>query len=74
MHHDEAKEAVPTVRSEQLLAQSLACVGLIAATLEYAILVRHRSDRRLALAQIAEVQETGLRGLVRLFLIDEPRN
>jgi hypothetical protein len=65
---------VPTVRSEQLLAQSLAYVGLIAATLEYAILVRHRLDRRMAVAQIAEVQETGLRGLVRLFLIDDPRN
>jgi hypothetical protein len=65
---------VPTVRSEQLLAQSLAYVGLIAATLEYAILVRHRLDRRIAVAQIAEVQETGLRGLVRLFLIDDPRD
>jgi hypothetical protein len=57
-----------------LLAQSLAYVALIAATLEYAILVRHRLDRRIAVAQLAEEQEVGLRSLVRVFLVDDPQS
>jgi hypothetical protein len=58
---------VPT----HLLAQSLAYAAMIAGTLEYAILVRHRTDARRATAQVAEVEQTGLQGLVRVFLADE---
>jgi hypothetical protein len=59
------------MRSEHMLVQALSYIGLIAAVLEYAILVRHRAERRTAAAQIVEAQETGLRGLVRVFLVDE---
>jgi len=59
------------MRSEHLLLQSLSYIALIAAALEYAILVRHRTERRAAAAHIAEAQEMGLRGLVRLFLVDD---
>jgi hypothetical protein len=56
--------------SRELLTQSLALSALVAGTLEYAVLVRHRVDRRMEAAQIAEVQRSGLRALVRVFLAD----
>jgi len=57
--------------SRELLTQSLALSALIAATLEYAVVVRHRLDRRLEAAQIAEAQQVGLGALVRVILIDD---
>jgi len=57
--------------SRELLTQSLALSALIAATLEYAVVVRHRLDRRLEAAEIAEAQQVGLGALVRVILIDD---
>lgn len=57
--------------TSHLLAQSLAYLALIAGTLEYAILVRHRADARRATAQVTEAQQLGLQGLVRVFLADD---
>jgi hypothetical protein len=54
--------------SRELLTQSLALSALIAATLEYAVLVRHRLERR---TLIAEAEQTGLRALVRVMLTDD---
>lgn len=54
-----------------LLAQSLTFCALLAATLEYAVLVRHRVERHTAMMALREAQAVGLRGLVRLFLTDE---
>ena len=54
---------------QQLLAQSLAFCGLLAATLQYAILVRHRLERRLAMCELAEVRHQGLGALLRV--VDE---
>jgi hypothetical protein len=56
---------------QELLTRLLAYAALIAATLEYAILVRHRVVARLAVAQSMEAQQVGLRGLVRVLLADE---
>ena len=57
--------------SRELLTQSLALTALVAGTLEYAVLVRHRLDRRVEAAQIAEVQRSGLPALVRVLLAEE---
>jgi hypothetical protein len=54
--------------SRELLTQSLALSALIAATLDYAVLVRHRLERR---TQIAEARQAGLRALVRVMLTDD---
>ena len=51
---------------QQLLAQSLALCGLLAATLQYAILVRHRAERRDADNLAAEVRHQGLGALLRM--------
>jgi len=49
-----------------LLAQSLALAALIAATLEYALLLRRRLVSRAWMRHVAEVQESGARGLRRI--------
>ena len=49
-----------------VLAQLLALVALVAATLEYALLIRHREERRRRTR--TESEEIGLRGLVRVLL------
>jgi len=46
----------------ELLTELLAIAALVAGTLEYAILVRHR----IALRQLAQEDAWGLRGLVRV--------
>jgi hypothetical protein len=46
----------------QLLTDLLAVAALIAGTLEYAIIVRHRVDRR----EVAREDAWALRGLVRV--------
>ena len=40
------------------LAKALSMVALVAATLEYAILIRHREERREAIRWQVEVQES----------------
>jgi hypothetical protein len=51
---------------QQLLAQSLALCGLLAATLQYAILLRRRAERRTAESLLAEVRHQGLGALLRI--------
>ncbi|MGH3118951.1 MAG: hypothetical protein ACRDQ2_17930 [Gaiellales bacterium] len=46
----------------ELLTEILAIAALVAGTLEYAIVVRHRVDRR----EAAREDAWGLRGLVRV--------
>ena len=53
------------------LGDGLTLTALIAGTLEYAILMRHRAVRRYELLMDASIAEAGLRGLVRVVLIDE---
>ena len=60
---------MPDPSDLDLLTRALVLVALLAGTLEYAILVRHRLVRRAEL-RIAEAQEVGLRGLVRVMLAD----
>jgi hypothetical protein len=57
--------------TRELLVQGLAVSALIGATLEYAILLRHRLERRAYEAQIAEAQQVGLRALVRVMLVED---
>jgi hypothetical protein len=54
--------------TRELLTQSLALTALVAATLEYAFLVRHRVGRRLTALQQAEAEHVGLGALVRVML------
>ena len=56
--------------AQQLLTQSLAIGALVAATLNYAILVRNRFAARVSAAQLAEAEHIGLGALVRV-LLDE---
>jgi hypothetical protein len=60
---------VPAPTDLEVLARALGLAALIAASLEYAILLRHRTARRMAHA-VAETQDAGLRGLVRVLLTD----
>ena len=55
-----------------LLGQSLTLIALIAATIEYVELAKRRAAQRIVRAEMAAVEEAGLRGLVRTLLIDEP--
>ena len=55
------------------LGDGLTLAALVAATLEYAILMRHRAVRRYELLMDASIAEAGLRGLVRVVLIEDPR-
>jgi hypothetical protein len=56
----------------QTLAQLLATSGLIGSTIEYAELLKRRTAARRAAAERQEGAEVGLRGLVRVLLVDEP--
>jgi hypothetical protein len=47
------------------LAEALAVSSLIAGTLDYAILIRHREERRRDEAMLAEVQSAGHAALLR---------
>lgn len=57
--------------SHQLLAELLTQACLIGATIEYAEIVRRRVVARGELAALADLQEAGLRGLVRIFVENE---
>jgi len=54
--------------TREILVQGLAVSALIGATLEYAILLRHRLERR---ARELEAQQLGLGALVRVMLVEE---
>jgi hypothetical protein len=53
------------------LAQLLAMTGLIGSTIEYAEILKRRTVARRAAAEREEGAEIGLRGLVRVILVDE---
>ncbi len=52
------------------LTQALALTSLVGGTLEYAILMRHREDRRRAARHLDEVQATGREALFRAHLLN----
>jgi hypothetical protein len=60
--------------SHQTLAALLSQACLIGATIEYAEIVRRRVDARGRLADLAILQESGLAGLVRIFIESETEN
>ncbi|MEP7040328.1 MAG: hypothetical protein ABI864_02015 [Chloroflexota bacterium] len=53
-----------------ILARLLSMAALIAATIQYIEALKRRSSRRLADAERADLESTGLAGLVRLFLAE----
>ena len=53
-----------------LLARLLATAALIAATTEYAEIIRRRVARRADARERASLEEHGLHGLVRVFLTE----
>ena len=55
------------------LIEALSLAGLIAATLEYALLLRRREGQRGVFRESELAADTGLQGLVRVFLADEAR-
>ena len=57
----------------QLAAEILILVAMMAATIEYCELMRRRRQRRVDAALGAEADAIGLQGLVRVFLADTPR-
>jgi len=57
--------------SPRTLAELLTQAGLIGATIEYAEIVRRRVVARGKLADQADMEESGLRGLVRVFAENE---
>jgi hypothetical protein len=56
--------------SHSLLAQLTAYAGLLAATIEYWEIVKHRVAARKRAAEIEDAADAGLRGVVRVFLAD----
>lgn len=53
------------------LAQGLSLIGLLIGTLDYAVVIRHRAERRRVLEHTAaEARAIGLHGLVRVFLTE----
>jgi hypothetical protein len=52
------------------LGQALSLVALIAGTLEYAILLRHRRDARRLAREKEAAADIGLHGLVRVLLAE----
>jgi len=57
--------------TRELLVQCLAISALIGATLDYAILLRHRLERRALAAEVIEAEQLGLRALVRVMLVED---
>lgn len=55
------------------LAVLLTLIGLIGGAIEYAELVQRRVSLRARTADLALMEESGLRGLVRVFVAGEPR-
>jgi len=55
----------------QALAQLVAMSGLIGGTIEYVEIIKRRADSRRATTERDEGAAIGLRGLVRVLLVDE---
>ena len=55
------------------LTRLLSMAALLAATIQYAELTRHRSLRRAAAIEREEFERQGLAGLVRVLLVDASR-
>jgi hypothetical protein len=55
------------------LMHSLTLIGLLVGALDYAVVIRHRAERREAAQRAVEARQHGLQGLVRVFLA-EPRS
>jgi hypothetical protein len=55
------------------LTQALALTSLVGGTLEYAILMRHREERRREARHVNEVQAAGREALFRAHLLDRGR-
>ena len=56
-----------------LLQGLLAAAALIAATAEYAAMIRRRAERRVHARERRVLEDLGLQSLVRVFLADPPR-
>ncbi len=56
----------------EMLARLLAMAALIAATTEYAEVIRRRVVRRAKARERSVLEEHGLQGLVRVFLAEGP--
>ena len=54
----------------QVLVQLMTLVGLMGATIQYSHLIRRRAVRRKRAAFQHALDESGVRGLVRVFLVD----
>ena len=54
-----------------LLAQSISLAALIAGTIEYAQLIARRAVARTRAADLLLTEESGLRGLVRVTLLND---
>lgn len=63
----------PRTMDQLLLAQLVSYAGLLAATVEYCEIVRRRRAVRDRVAARSEMLESGLQGLVRVFLLDHER-
>jgi hypothetical protein len=61
--------AVPDPNDVELLARALTLAALVAGAIQYSLLIRRRIARRTD-AVLIESQEAGLRGLVRVMLVD----
>ena len=55
------------------LPEALGLASLLAGTLEYAILVRHREEQRHRALDLFAAEETGHEALVRMRLLEEAR-
>lgn len=60
---------MPDPSDVELLARALTLAALVAGAAQYSFLIRQRVARRTA-AVLDESQEAGLRGLVRVMLLD----
>ena len=58
--------------AQMMLAKLLSMAALIAATTEYAEILKRRVVRRADARERAALQDVGLTGLVRVLLADEP--
>jgi hypothetical protein len=71
-----AADKEQTVGMEQYvltLAQLLSMAALLGVTIEYMETLKRRVEARRAAAEREEQGDVGLRGLVRLLLVDKPR-
>lgn len=62
--------AGPILRRMSEVAQALSLTSLVAGTLEYAILIRHRQERRFSSGDDRELEMTGREALARARLLD----